>query len=282
MSGKIRLIACDLDGTLIRSDGKISTETYDALEKAAAQGTEFVPATGRFRSNIPAEIRKMPWLHYSINLNGALVFEHVNDRIIHKACLEKDTALEIIRYLDNLDVAYNVYGDNDAYALSWQYDRLEQYIDEPLYIPMYRKLINRRDDLADFIRSSGLDIYKIVVFSRNSDLRGEISEYLMSKHPSLKITTSFPDDLEINSLSAGKGNALSALCAYLGMDLAESMAFGDAENDADMVSAAGIGVAMENSSEELKQAADYITGSNDENGVAAAIRRLILDTPGGV
>ena len=92
----------------------------------------------------------------------------------------------------------------------------------------------------------------------------------------MSVTSSIPNNVEINARHANKGEALGFLCRYLGLEIAQSMSFGDGSNDRSMIEAAGVGVAMANADEALKAVADYVTDTNDNDGVAKAVERLCL------
>jgi Cof subfamily protein (haloacid dehalogenase superfamily) len=122
-------------------------------------------------------------------------------------------------------------------------------------------------------------IQKVMLFSRNDDPEAKelraIEKAMAERFPEIKITSSTWNDLEFNNPSAHKGSSLARFAEHLGFGLENCMSFGDGRNDLTMIEAAGIGVAMENAVEEVKAAADYITKSNDEDGVAEAIRKFV-------
>lgn len=130
-----------------------------------------------------------------------------------------------------------------------------------------------RDTVSDniaYLKERGQDAEKINMFFRDMDARKRMREEL-SKLPGILVSSSIPNNLEINAEGADKGGALLRLAARLGIARESTMGFGDGENDLSMIRMAGIGVAMENGHESVKEAADYITKTNNEAGVAKAI-----------
>lgn len=109
---KIRIIALDLDGTLLNSNKELTPENFAALQKAADAGIEIVPTTGRFYGGMPEVIRKMPFVHYVITINGAAVYDVRKQQDIAKAEIPMQKAVEIMEYLDTLPVIYDCYMDN--------------------------------------------------------------------------------------------------------------------------------------------------------------------------
>jgi hydroxymethylpyrimidine pyrophosphatase-like HAD family hydrolase len=139
---------------------------------------------------------------------------------------------------------------------------------------MIRKYRKPVPELKAFLREQGRGVQKVQCFFRDEALRRRTWAELERRFPETAVTTSIVNNLEINARDSTKGRALARLAAHLGLDLSETMAFGDDSNDISMLRTAGIGVAMGNASADARAAADEITLSNDENGVAAALNRL--------
>ena len=272
----IRLIALDLDGTLLNSDKQLTQQNAQALACAAARGIEIVPTTGRFFSGMPEIIRSLPYLHYAITINGAAVYDVRQDADIARAEIPLPLAVEIMRYLDTLPVIYDCYMNNWGWMTRAMQLRADAFAPDEHYLRMIRNLRTPVDDLKSYLLETGRDVQKIQLFLTDPALRLTLLRQLGGQFEGLCVSSSVPNNIEINSTDANKGEALRKLAAHLGLDISQTMAFGDGLNDLSMLRAAGIGVAMENACPEAKQAADYVTGSCDESGVAAAIRRFCL------
>ena len=272
----IRLIALDLDGTLLNSDKQLTQQNAQALACAAARGIEIVPTTGRFFSGMPEIIRSLPYLHYAITINGAAVYDVRCDEDIARAEIPLPLAVEIMRYLDTLPVIYDCYMNNWGWMTRAMQLRADAFAPDEHYLRMIRNLRTPVDDLKSYLLETGRDVQKIQLFLTDPALRLTLLRQLGGQFEGLCVSSSVPNNIEINSTDANKGEALRKLAAHLGLDISRTMAIGDGLNDLSMLRAAGIGVAMENACPEAKQAADYVTGSCDESGVAAAIRRFCL------
>lgn len=272
----IRLITLDLDGTLLNSDKQLTQQNAQALACAAARGIEIVPTTGRFFSGMPEIIRSLPYLHYAITINGAAVYDVRQDADIARAEIPLPLAVEIMRYLDTLPVIYDCYMNNWGWMTRAMQLRADAFAPDEHYLRMIRNLRTPVDDLKSYLLETGRDVQKIQLFLTDPALRLTLLRQLGGQFEGLCVSSSVPNNIEINSTDANKGEALRKLAAHLGLDISQTMAIGDGLNDLSMLRAAGIGVAMENACPEAKQAADYVTGSCDESGVAAAIRRFCL------
>ena len=267
----VKLIALDLDGTLLTSDKRLSPENEAALRRAAEAGVEIVPATGRFYGAIPDCVRKLPYLRYAITINGAQVWDIRGERALYAAEIPWPRAVELMEYLDRLPVIYDCYMDNWGWMSQSHQARAADFAPHRHSLEMLQKLRTPVPELKAFLAERRHDVQKVMMFFQDPELRLRSLEDLARRFPDLTVTSSIPRNLELNSRLAQKGLALEALARRLGLPMAETMAFGDDLNDLSMLRAAGLGVAMGNASAEVKAAADYVTASCDENGVALAL-----------
>ena len=272
---EIRLIALDLDNTLLNSEKQLSEENRRTLFRASEEGITVVPATGRFFDGIPDCVRTLPFLRYAITINGACVTDLVRKHVVSKAEIPVSRAIAIMEYLDRIPVIYDCYMDNWGWMTAALQDQAELFAPSPHYVKMLKELRTPVPELKEHLRKVGHDVQKIQMFFRDLALRGETESYLKDHFPDISITSAVVNNLEINDRYATKGNALLALASYLGIDPAETMAFGDDLNDVSMLKAAGIGVAMGNASDPVKAAAGKVTASCDEDGVSAAIQTVV-------
>ena len=272
----IRLIALDLDGTLLNSSKELSKANADALAHAAARGIEIVPTTGRFFSGMPECIRALPYLHYSITINGAAVYDVCRKREIAKAEIPLRQAVDIMRYLDTLPVIYDCYMDNWGWMTRALQDRAPEFAPDTHYLKMIRELRMPVDELKAYLLEAGHDVQKIQLFAKDLGLRQVLLQQLEQQFGGIAVSSSVVNNIEINNVHANKGEALKKVAAHLGYDISQTMALGDGLNDVSMICEAGIGVAMENACHAAKAQADHVTKSCDDDGVAAAIERFCL------
>ena len=272
----MKLIALDLDGTLLTTDKTLTAENQAALRRAAEAGIEIVPATGRFFGAIPEQVRSLPYLHYAITINGAQIYDIREDRPLFRAEIPWQRAVEIMKYLDTLPVIYDCYMDNWGWMTQTLYDRAADFAPHRHSLEMLQKMRTPVPELKAHLAEVGHNVQKIQMFFRDMDLRARAMADMRERFPDLVLTSSIPRNVELNSLEAAKGVALERLAAHLGIDRADTMAFGDDLNDVTMLQTAGLGVAMDNACPEAKAAADFITVSCEESGVALALERLLF------
>ncbi len=274
-----KLIAFDLDGTLLDDDKNIPEENLRALEAAAGQGILVVPATGRIVEGIPESVRRLPFIRYYISINGAYVYDSLEDKVLYRGEIPLGLALELIAYMDTLPVIYDCYQDNRGWMTGSMFDRAEEYLRyEPRMLELIRRLRIKVDSLPETLRQRGEPLQKLQMYFKKEDMeeRSRQLRLVPELFPQLEATSSVSCNIEINSVSATKGKALAVLCTHLGLDLRDCIAFGDGTNDTDMLKAAGMGVAMANADEKVKAAADAVTGSNNAAGVAQMLRQLTV------
>lgn len=274
---KIRLIATDMDGTLLADDKKTPPENIRALEECAARGIEIVPATGRTMRGLPDEIKKLPGVRYAILTNGALVADLKEKRILSTCRLSTELAVRIMSMArDSEDnIMFDAYVDGIGCTTDYFYQNMELYISSPEVRALVQKTRQPVSDNIACVREKGRDVDKINMFFQSEEARQRMREAL-GKVPGILVTSSISNNLEINAAGADKGSALLRLAEYLGMKACEAMAIGDGENDLSMIKSAGVGVAMRNGEKTVREAADYVTGTNNDAGVADAIRKIVL------
>lgn len=270
----IKIIALDLDGTLLDSGKHLSPENRKALEWATAQGIEIVPTTGRFYDGIPEVVRQLPFIHYAITINGAQVYDLQKDVVVYRAELPTAQAVALMTYMDRHPVIYDSYIGNWGWMTADMQARVDQYFDDPHFIRMVRTLRTGVPELKEYVLQRQETVQKVQFFTSDTPLRLRMMEEINGQFPNVSVTSAASFNVEVNADTANKGQALLQLADYLGVDRSQTMAMGDGLNDLSMVVDSGIGVAMENAIPQLKEAADFITVSNDQHGVAEAIYRF--------
>ena len=275
-TSQIRVLALDLDGTLLDSEKRLSDVNRNALAATAAKGILVVPTTGRFFGMMPPAVRDLPFVRYAITVNGAQVYDRETDTAIVREELPLEKALAIMRYLDGFDVIYDCYQDNWGRMTQAMQEKAEEYARCPHYTKMIREFRKPYPDLKDYLAEQGRDVQKIMLFARDPAVRDAIAADIKTRFDGLAVSSSTFNNLEFNAASAHKGRALERFAEHFGWTLDNCMAFGDGLNDLSMVRMAGIGVAMANATPEVLAAADYVTLSNDEDGVAEALRHFAV------
>ena len=283
----VRIIALDLDGTLLDSQKRLSEVNRDALARAAAKGVLVVPTTGRFFGMMPPAVRDLPFVRYAITINGAQVYDRATGAAIVREEIPLATALSVMELLDGYDVVYDCYRSNWGWMTQALQDKAADYATNEHYLRVVREFRKPVPELKAHLRATASegDVQKIMLFARNAPADGaeapaevlaDIRRAVAVGFPAIKVTSSTANNLALNIASAHKGNALKRFAEHLGLTLANCMAFGDGMNDFTMVEAAGLGVAMANAEDEVKRVAKDVTLSNDEDGVAKGIDKWIF------
>lgn len=271
----IRLIALDLDGTLLNSNKELSPRNRKALEMASARGITVVPATGRFYKGIPTVIRDLSFVRYVISINGAQVSDIRTGESIYSTDIPVDEGVAFYEYLDTLPVIYDAYADDWGYITEDMQQRITEYGMLPFQIQMMNQLRSAVPELKAFLREGTHRLQKMQVFVRDPAYRDRLIMEFTERYPQFAVSASLPNNIEVNSRDADKGHALYALADHLGIARTQTMAFGDGRNDLTMLRAAGIGVAMANGHPDVKATADMVAESCDADGVAKVIETLL-------
>lgn len=275
----IRIVALDLDGTLLDSEKRLSDANRRALERVAAKGVLVVPTTGRFFGMMPEAVRALPFVRYAITINGAQVYDRETDAALVRDEIPLATALALMSELDGYDVIYDCYRNNWGWMTAAFQAKAVGYATNSHYLEMIRKFRRGVPELKAHLRATAEegDVQKVMLFAPNGDeaasrrLLTEITDRVRGGFAAIKVTASAWNNLEFNVATANKGNALRRFAESQGFTLENCMAIGDGLNDLSMIEAAGWGVAMANAEAEVKSAAKTVTASNDEDGVAKAL-----------
>ncbi len=270
----IKIIATDLDGTLMAPDHITVTErTVKALERAHSFGVRFAISTGRtlaVTENVRAQV---PFVDYIIYSNGAGVYDCNNNEIIYSNYMPKDLVAEIVDFLDKYPVYYEVYSGGVQYV---QADKAKYFKNHGLpqeFLDEYMKSVAEIKRLSSFAKSN--DVEKINLYYFEGEYLNEIRDYLYSLDD-IDCTSPVMGDIEMTFKGVNKGKALDGICRRLQIDKSEAMAFGDSDNDIDMLQYCEYSFAMENGSEICKNSAKYRALSNAKDGVADAVEKYVL------
>ena len=272
----IKIIALDLDGTLLDSEKRLSEENRRALQQAADKGIEIVPTTGRIYAIIPEVVRKLPFINYAITVNGAELYDVKNDRVLAKNELPWEKAVEIMQYLDGFNVVYDCYQNGGGYMTKAYLDKVGDYLTSDYFKEIYAKSRTPVPELKAYLREKGDGVQKLQFCTKDQALRAFLLEDLQERFDGVAVSAALSFNGEINDEKGHKGGALTKLCEHLGCTMENVMTIGDGANDITMLQMAGVSVAMENAAPEVKAAAKYVTASCDENGVAQAIHKFCL------
>ena len=275
-----KLIAFDMDGTLMRDDKSISGRTIQALRAVAEKGMYLVPTTGRSYDGLPEEIRQLPFIRYVIASNGALVYDAKEKKVLHKAEMDKEASKRMLEYMTGLPAMVTCYQNGKGWIDFNGRGPMEAYAPTPQQFPFMKRVFEPIENLKESIWAFGDTTQKLQVFFENGAIRDSYLKEMQETFPEYAISYALLNNIEVNAPEANKGNALHFLCAYLHVAREESLAFGDGINDMTMILEAGTGVAMANAESSVLEIADAVTASNNEDGVAVFLEQLLSEMEG--
>lgn len=275
----IKMIGLDLDGTLLNSEKRISEYTRSVLNHAIEKGVIVLPSTGRPATGLPKEIIDFPGIRYAVTSNGARVVDlKENGKSVYECGVPVEKVKGVMKILSKYDTMREVYYKGHGYAAGEKIDEVERYMSNPVMKEYILATRIRVDDLDAYVEEHMESVDKVhILFADPEKEKMKAAREIEEMYPELNVTSALDNNLEINEAGANKGLALIELGRLLGIEREEIMACGDGLNDRAMIEEVGFGVAMENAMEEVKKVADYITVSNDEDGVAKAIEKFVLD-----
>jgi len=273
-SNDLKILALDLDDTILQSDLSISYRTRNAVKRAAKMGVTVVLASGRIHKAMDHFSRLLglnKWPGYLICNNGALILETNTGNIVHEAKFDKETLLAVCDLADAEGFALQMYDDDIMYV-----SRQNEYscIDQ-------RATGLRQVVVENFRDMAGDGCYKLIIPGDPELLKHVEIIIRVYMGQSLTLFTSRPYFLELMPEDTDKGTALAKVAGILDVKQGETIAIGDSMNDEAMIRWAGIGVAMANGDERIKSIADLVTGhTNDEDGVAEVIEKYFFNKEG--
>ena len=268
-----KIIACDLDETLLNSEHKIGQRTIKAIKQAQSAGVKFVPATGRGFTSVSSTLQELNLYdeenEFVISFNGGAITENKNNRLLHFEGITFEKASLLFKRGLNYNVGIRVYTKDNVYAYN--------YTDEERkYSSARMKITEITETDIDFLE--GQEIVKILYINTDYSYLKSIENDLRDVVEDMNVTYSSNRYIEFNHSGVDKGSGLETLAKILNVDMKDTIAIGDNYNDLSMIKCAGLGVFVANAVEELKPYADYVTtATNNEDAVAEVIEKFILN-----
>ena len=286
----IKLIASDMDGTLLDEKMGISATNATTIKTCQSMGIEFIVATGRARTESLSIVENAGLKTSFINLNGAMVYD-IDGKLVVEKAIPKNDVMMLTQLLKQEKFYFELVAKDGAYSEN-KIARIQSIAD--LLVDLNRSLsfkqavsiagasnevmkINYVDDLTDLITQDDVSIMKVIVFDHRGPAVLDDLSQKVHQIGNLITTSSSSFNLEINQKEAQKGIALLDYAQQKHISPNEIMAVGDNLNDESMIRLAGLGVAMGNAVTPIKNIAQYVTTKNTEDGVAHAINHFILE-----
>ena len=288
----IKLIAIDIDGTLLNSYGEVTDKNKQAIQKALDKGVYVVLASGRMPKAILPIANEIKSKKYLISGNGASIYDIEDNKTIYNNYINKKKVLEIIDICEKNSMFYNIYTNNEILTKSLNYNIL-YYHHENKKNPEDKKIkINVINDMRNYIEKyNGDDFLKFTICDSDEMVFKSITNRLKTiknvdvlevSHMSRKVIKYGTENMEISYFyteitngNVNKWSAIEHLIKMLNITKHEIITIGDNINDKEMVENAGIGIVVGNSSPKMKEIADEVVPTNDESGVAYAIDKYI-------
>lgn len=274
MRHNIKCVFSDLDRTFLNGESKISEGNRKAVEKLVKNGISFIPATGRAFMSLPDDLFTLEGVDLCITGNGCAIWNLKEKKPVFRSCLPKGFAGQLISFIHELgNPAFEVYKDGKGYCSREFYDDPAKYNQHRVeYVKTTRTPV---DDIEAFFMENDGDSDGFTIISP-AGCDTAFFEEAKRRFSDVYITHSDGLYVEFSSILSGKHNGLRAVCEILGVTLKESLAFGDNDNDIEMLRTAGYGVCVENGTEGCKAVADMIAPANTEDGFAKAVDILLF------
>lgn len=270
----IRCIALDLDRTTLNEHARLSEGNRNALEYAISKGVHIVIASGRGFASLPEDVLSISGIEYAITSNGASVYHVPTGKRLMSYTLEPNSVREILTLTDGMHLAYEAFIDGVAFAQ-------KDYVENPgfygaanatQYIQSTRTPVS---DFQNFMLQHSHELESIDLVVSSEEQKSLLWTLLQKRIPSIYVTSSVHQLLELSHRDAGKHSGVRYVAEQLGLSPTQIAAFGDGDNDADMLSYVGCGIAVENASPSCLAAADFVTAHHRDDGVALGIREIL-------
>ena len=265
----IRLIAVDMDGTLLRSDKTLHPDTAGDIKKAVDAGIEVVYCSGRAVIEVKPYIKELPFVRYGICCSGSVVYDFLKDRTIITREIKSEYAVIISDTAKKYDGMTHFLAVGST-ACASQVTHMDDY-NMGVYQPLFLKVAKKVEDMSE--EAAGLfSVPKVNIYFKTTEDRGRAFEEL--KNLPLCFATVGDTVLEMTAPGVSKAFGMNCLANRLGISMEETAGIGDSDNDREMLEAVAFPVAMGNAEEEILGISKYVTDDNDHNGVGKAVNYI--------
>lgn len=277
---KYKMLVMDMDGTLLTDDKQVSDENKEALRRASALGVKIVISTGRIFTSARAYGEMLGVDTPIIASNGAYIREKDKDEVIYAKPMGEDNIRRVVELSKKYNIYCHLFTSDTVYTekliyASANYHKWNKMLPQDKQVKIE---IVDRDQWDLVVNEHSDELLKAVIIDEDFDkilsMRRELSSI------DVEIASSFRNNFEVMNKGVSKGNAVAFLAGCCNIDRDEIICMGDNENDISMIKYAGLGIAMENGTDEAKRAAKFVTRSNNDSGVAYAIEKFILRNEG--
>ena len=269
---KYKLIAVDMDGTLLDSQKRIGERTLEAIERALDSGKQVAISTGRCLAEMRVYLDDLSHVRYFVCASGAIVYDMAKGVRVHEQLMAPDVATRCMQVASIEGAMIHVMSDESIVQRDQQ-ENMSEY-GMGVYKPLYDRVTTQVDDIRSFFASSPFAVAKLNLYHRTTESRLRTRERLATVD--VELADSERTSLECSAHGVTKASGVKALCRILGIGMEEVIAVGDADNDLALLKEAGLSVAMGNASDRLKACCDVTVADCDAQGCAEAIERFLL------
>ena len=283
----MKLIALDMDGTVLTTDKRVTEATLKAIEDARAEGHVVMICSGRAHDDLIPYLKEKKFPNLPVSgSNGAATC--IDGKMIHQVSMAKGIAIQVFDWLDVNQYPFKIYTSKGVFAKS---DYLEIVKYEILAtapkLDEYRMTVKGAvaheqnypaipiGSFGKLVADEGLEIFKFFVLTLRSEKKQAFKQFL-SSISDIMVTSSYPENIEVMDKNGHKGTGLMQVANYYNIPVENTVAIGDNFNDVGMLEVAGLSIAMGNAEKEVKELCDVVTLTNDEDGVAHAIQTYVL------
>lgn len=271
---KYKLICMDMDGTVLSDDKIVSEENLKAIKAAHDAGMKMAVCTGRLFANAKVYADMFGIKAPVIASNGAYIKDKDSDEVIYKSVLGREKAIKIFSTITKYDLSI-FFNTCDAVITNKPFDERNAYMRMNEDLPKEQQVrLIYTENMMKAIEEEGDEILKCICIENDIEklnkARAEIEAF-----SEFEVVSSFKNNFEIMCKGVSKGRAVEVLTGFYNIKREEVICIGDNENDISMIEYAGLGIAMGNAEEKVKEIANYITDTNNNSGVAKAINKFI-------
>jgi len=266
------LIAFDMDGTLLNSKKQIPQESIDMIEKAVLAGKTVCLSTGRCLPELTIFENQLANVRYFICISGALIYDNQTKQILSSSQIPKEIAFQLFNRVKNEDLMINYFCQESVI----EKDKIERMADFQMgiYQDIFKKVTHQVDNIFEHYKQALEPLFKINLYSKTPEQR----EILLPKINDIDLTFAYSEvtSIECSAKGVSKASGLKLLCEKLNIPMEKTIAVGDADNDIEILKAAGLSIAMGNANEKVRNLAKVIVNDNDHGGCVQAIQDHLL------
>ena len=270
-----KMIAVDLDGTLLNSNKEISKKNKKYIKLAIEEGIRVIICSGRIYPGAKIFAEQLAIEEPMIVCNGAVIKDVKTDKVYYSDMLSKEDCTKVIDILKKYNIYFHIYIEDIMYAEKLDYAALYYMIKSKDLRSDFHIDVKVVESVKDIIAKSSQKPAKIVVMSSDSKDLLKVRK-VVEGVDSIEVVSSNYDNFEVLNRGVSKGKALEIISRMFSVNQEEILAIGDNENDCSMLEYAGFSVAMGNAEDKVKSICDFVTLSNDEDGVAKTIKKFVL------